>query len=382
MHLRSGTLIAIGVCTLLCFAGCSDKNARGDEDEGGINMTLGDGDGDGEGESIGDGDGDKFDIVGDEEGGMIPCEEGGHCPECDIPDHASCDSTTDPGNAIGLNCPGELQVTVTMDGSPAAYGVRSSFGNTGAFNPTEGSKYAVMGSGLLADLDSETPPGDFGLSPTHCNDDLGLEYDKGTMLPPPIVPVNVGAQNCADNPGLIGMGDCSNTIQGQWDQGSGANDYTEMRISATVPETTNSFSYDFAFFSVEYPDYYQSSFNDMYVAWLESEVWTGNISFDEQGNPISLNAGFLDYRDSPNPVPNDPMCANGCSAPELHGTCMKEHAGTKWLSTTAGVAPNESMTVVFAIFDLSDSILDSYVFVDNFQWGCEGDQPPSTVPIG
>ena len=28
-----------------------------------------------------------------------------------------------------------------------------------------------------------------------------------------------------------------------------------------------------------------------------------------------------------------------------------------------------------------EPILDSYAFVDNFQWGCEGDQPPSTVPI-
>ena len=61
---------------------------------------------------------------------------------------------------------------------------------------------------------------------------------------------------------------------------------------------------------------------------------------------------------------------------------MQGHAGTKWLTTTAGVEPGEDFTIVFAIFDLSDSILDSYVFVDNFRWGCEGDQPPSTVPIG
>ncbi len=63
------------------------------------------------------------------------------------------------------------------------------------------------------------------------------------------------------------------------------------------------------------------------------------------------------------------------------GTCMARHAGTKWLSTTAGVVPNETITVVFAIFDLSDSALDSYVFLDNFQWGCDGDSPPNTVPI-
>jgi hypothetical protein len=377
MRLRTSvSRITLSLTALL--AACTKDEPAGSGDEG--ILSLGDDeDATGANGSADEGS-QRFDTIPDE-GGMIPCEEAGDCPECEVPEHIACDSTTDPGNAIGVNCPGEMQIQVQMGGSPAAYGIRSGFGVTNAFDPREGAKYAVLGSGLLADLDQVTPPGDFGLSPTHCNDDLGA-FDPGTTLPPPLVPMNVGAQTCAENPSLVGMGDCSNTIQGQWDQGNSANDYTEMRLTATVPSSTNSFSYDFAFFSVEYPDYYKSAFNDMYVAWLESEVWTGNVSFDEQGNPISLNAGFLDYRDSPNPVLNDPACANGCSAPELHGTCMQEHAGTKWLATTAGVAPGEQVTIVFAIFDLSDSILDSYVFLDNFRWGCEGDQPPSTVPIG
>jgi hypothetical protein len=61
---------------------------------------------------------------------------------------------------------------------------------------------------------------------------------------------------------------------------------------------------------------------------------------------------------------------------------MKQHAGTHWLTTTAGVAPGEHITVVFAIFDLSDSILDSYAFIDNFQWGCDPTGMPSTEPEG
>ena len=38
--------------------------------------------------------------------------------------------------------------------------------------------------------------------------------------------------------------------------------------------------------------------------------------------------------------------------------------------------------MVFAIFDLSDSILDSYVFLDNFAWGCEPTGGPTTQPEG
>jgi hypothetical protein len=108
----------------------------------------------------------------------------------------------------------------------------------------------------------------------------------------------------------------------------------------------------------------------MYIGWLESEKWTGNISFDQNGNPISLNAGFLEFKD------------DGGGNPVFAGTCMRQHAGTNWLTTTAGVTPGEQITVVFAIFDLSDAILDSYAFLDNFKWGCDPQGKPSTMPPG
>jgi hypothetical protein len=303
--------------------------------------------------------------------GMDPCGEGELCEgDCDIPEHVPCDAAANSplAQTIGLNCPGEPVVQFSMNGNASAMGRRNAFGNAGAFPPREGSGYAVIGSGAVADLD-----GAADLFLTYCSKDLA-GGDVGT-LPAPIVPTNVGAQTCTENPALIGTGDCSNTIAGQLT--AGAFDYTELKFTTVVPTTVNSLSYDLAFFSIEYPDYYQSQFNDMYIGWLESEAWTGNISFDTQGNPISLNAGFLDYKDSC--APGDTNCG---SAPALHGTCMETHAGTKWLTSTAGVKPGEQITVLFAIFDQGDGVLDSYVFLDNFQWGCEGDLPPQTVPIG
>lgn len=315
-------------------------------------------------------DGPKFDL-GDQpatSGDPPSCQELGNC-ECTIPEHVPCDAGAgDPFRAMGLNCPGELQVNASSSGPASAIGVRSSFGNTSAFDPTEGSIYAVIGSGFVSDLDLVTPNGDSNINPTHCDDNLG-NYDPGSSLPFPLDPTNVGG-DCSANPALIGTGDCSNTIQGQFDQGVSAEDYVELRFEVTVPEDIVSFSYDFAFSSTEYPFYYGSEFNDMYVGWLESEKWTGNISFDGAGNPISLNAGFLDYTD------------NGGNLPELAGTCMRQHAATGWLTTSAGVTGGEHITVVFAIFDLSDSNLDSYVFLDNFEWGCEPVDDPVTEPEG
>ena len=179
----------------------------------------------------------------------------------------------------------------------------------------------------------------------------------------------------AMNPALVGTGDCSNTIADQWSQGSGSYDYAEMRMTVAVPEGAFGFSYNLAMFSTEYPDYYQSSYNDMYIAWLESEQWTGNVSFDDMGHPISLNAGFLDYKDAPNPYD----CPAPCQAPELQGTAMQGHAGTRWLTTTAGVNPGETIQRIFGVFDLSDGILDTIVLLDNWHWACEGG-PPITIP--
>lgn len=306
--------------------------------------------------------------------GEDPCARDPMAPGCmcTIPDHVPCDNgTQDPFRAMGLNCPGELQVQASTYGNPSAIGVRSVFGQGGTYNPREGAQYAVIGSGFVADLNLQTPPGDSNAGPTHCNDDLG-PYDPGPNLPAPLKPVNVGG-DCTQNLGLIGTGDCSNTIQAQFMAGGAANDYTELRFILQVPPDVTSMSYDFAFFSTEYPWYYQSAFNDMYIGWLESEKWTGNISFDQQGHPISLNAGFLDFKDDPNGV--NPI-------PQFQGTCMRQHAGTNWLQTTAGVTPGETITVVFAIFDLADSILDSYVFLDNFKWGCEPGGKPQTMPPG
>jgi hypothetical protein len=363
----------------LVSAGCGDrKEADSSGTGGGITTSAGsatsatdagtDSDSSASSDSDSSGGNEKFDVAMDTNG-MLPCEEGGWCPECELPEHTPCDqNSSDVFNAMGINCPNELMVTNSVDGNPDAMGVRSFFGNTNEWNPTEGSYMAVLGSGLVAELDLATPAGDSDIGPTYCNDDLGA-FDPGANLPAPLNPVDVGG-DCTTNAALLGTGDCSNTIQAQFDQGGSANDYTEMRFTAQVPSDTSSFSYDLAFFSTEYPFYYDTAFNDMYVGWLQAESWTGNISFDEQGNPISLNAGFLDFTD------------DGGGLPEFAGTCMRQHAGTKWLTTTAPVTPGDSIEVVFAIFDLSDSILDSYVFLDNFQWGCEGPDKPSTKPVG
>lgn len=289
---------------------------------------------------------------------------------CGAPNPVSCDNEDDdPWHAMGLNCDGGPQVDGSFTGDPEQLFVHEgNFGTSDAFPPREGDKFAILSSGIAEQM------------VTTVGGTISGTMGGGNLpdLPPPMTRTEVspgGGDTCIDNPALVGTGDCSNTVEVQYSQGGTANDLAFLSLSVEVPENTFGFTYDFAFFSVEYPVYYQSQFNDMYVAWLESEGWTGNISFDEFGSPISLNAGFLDYKDAPNPTD----CPAPCVAPELAGTAAQGHAGTRWLTTNAPVTPGETIEVYFAIFDLSDTALDSAVLLDNWIWTCEG-SPPVTIP--
>ncbi|KIG16885.1 Alkaline phosphatase [Enhygromyxa salina] len=333
---------------------------------GASDTTGGDGDGDGD---SGDGDGDPGDGDGDET--LFDVAEGGGDGDgdgdCTLP-HVPCDAaTTDPFNALGLGCPGELQINPSIDAHQDGMGVRSSFGATATYDPQEGSSYFVLSTGHVAELDDEpVNPGD---QIYHCNKwfSPGDGMDT-TNFPAPIKKNNVNG-DCLSNPALVGTGDCSNTIQAQFQQSGWKYDYQEIRFSVTVPEDAHALAFDVAYFTTEWPVFAGQSYNDMFIAWLEAPNWTGNISFDDGGHALSLNAAFFDYEDQDGLLP------------EFAGTCMRYGAGTPWLTTTAEVVPGDQIELVFAIFDLDDVNLDSFVFLDNFRWLCEGGGGPSTMPV-
>jgi hypothetical protein len=304
---------------------------------------------------------------------------------CAAPMGVACDAeSTDPVRALGVNCPGPgPSADGSYRGHPAAMTVHhGTLGTSSAFPPREGERFVILSTGIAANLalsPEELQAADPGCVPIACpSTQHGTE--KLATLPEPIDvrKVSEKGRDCTEDPSLVGTGDCSNTLFDQFIAGEGAMDYAELRIDTTVPPEADGFTYDFAFFSVEYPTWidHGSPFNDMYVAWLESENWTGNISFDEFGNPISVTGVFLDYKDAPSTV-----CPAPCEAPELEGFAAEGHAGTRWLQTSAPVVPGEEISILFAIFDLTDGAYDSMVALDHFEWTCS-DAPPLTQPVG
>jgi hypothetical protein len=217
---------------------------------------------------------------------------------------------------------------------PRARGIFTSYGS--AYTPHAGPDFVVLSTGIAGD---------------HSNPDTNLGYANHTDHPEPL-----GATGCSEA------------------DPSEVNDYSEVQLVLDVPANANSFSFDFNFMSKEFPEFVCSDYDDTFLAMLDSQEFTGNVSFDAQGNRVSINVGFFDKCD----VTLDPVCTGD---EELVGTGFQNSVGggTGWLTTTAPVTPGEKITLTFAIFDEGDHILDSAVLIDNFRWHIEQVDGPVTV---
>ncbi len=157
-------------------------------------------------------------------------------------------------------------------------------------------------------------------------------------------------------------------------------DYIEFKLTLHVPTNAKSFSFDFNFFSAEYPEFVGSQYNDKFLVLLDSQAFgQGNISFDPNQNPINVNSAFFQVCDSAQVCMG--MMQNTCSqnANELDGTGYEMTAppphdthrvggATGWLTTTSPVKPGETATLRFILFDEGDHLFDSAVLIDNFRW--------------
>jgi hypothetical protein len=171
---------------------------------------------------------------------------------------------------------------------------------------------------------------------------------------------------------------------------STVHDYIDLKLVVRTPANAQGFSFDFDFWSGEWPEYVCSSYNDSFVSFLTSSAVNSgtpsNISFDSVGNPVSVNNGFLDACTPGTPtgcnVPAGPHQVATCSsgADELAGTgfgaplgvyCTATStpgASTGWLTSSSPITPGETITLELMIWDTGDQNYDSSVLLDHFQW--------------
>ena len=156
--LRGRLSVAAVAGGVLALSGCKvdtdPHNFAGDTSETGPTGSSGEGESESgeEGESGNCPDDGCLDISLEDEG-EVPCEEEGGTAgcECEAPPHTPCDDgEADLLNALGLNCPGELQYNVESWGSSMAFGTLTNFGDTDAYAAREGVRFATFGAVALA----------------------------------------------------------------------------------------------------------------------------------------------------------------------------------------------------------------------------------------
>jgi hypothetical protein len=235
------------------------------------------------------------------------------------------------------------------------HGILGKFGDV--VKPREGSSLGVLSSGFAREYDC----GD------GCTDAI---FQGGVpMLDDGTVPSGFpkAAQNC--------------------DVQSDVHDVIDFKVQIKVPNNAKGIQFDFDFWSGEWPQYVCTSFNDGFIAYLKSSAFNGgapdNISFDAKNNPVSVNNGFFD-RCTPNATvgcagttTSTMACAGGPS--ELAGTgfflagdycngVTTAGGATGWLTSQAPVAPGETITIDFLIWDTHDQSYDSSVLLDHLTW--------------
>jgi hypothetical protein len=168
---------------------------------------------------------------------------------------------------------------------------------------------------------------------------------------------------------------CPGVITGQ------PHDGVALQITLRVPSNVRGFSFDSNFYTYEWPQYVCSAYNDFALALLTPFPMgqsDGNILYDSMGNPLSVNAAFV----SACGCTGGPPCTAGMktfTCPLGDGALLGtgfgkdsdptgDHASTYWLETKAPVQPNNTITIVFTVYDSGDGILDSSVLFDNWQW--------------
>lgn len=164
--------------------------------------------------------------------------------------------------------------------------------------------------------------------------------------------------------------------------GGNANDPGGFEVKIRVPTNAKSFKFVFDFYTYEFPSFICSSYNDFFVALQNPpppNAIQGNISFDSQNNPVSVNNGLLEVC--------TPQTAGGKTFPcnlgpgELTGTGFENHAATGWLETQSPVDPGSEVTLRFMAYDVGDHILDSTVLIDKFEFSTEEATGSTTKPV-
>ncbi len=207
-------------------------------------------------------------------------------------------------------------------------------------------------------------------------DDLGHRQaivlaSRGTMLPTGgssfiLLTTGVAGYNPATTDGL-NPGD----ERGNWfaaGKYGTPRDQATLTLTLQVPQYMHYIYYDIQFFTLEYPDYIGSQYNDKLTITVDSpSQGTTEYTIDVNGGDFVLNAndiegtGYDVFATSGNPADVDWVT----TTPNPTGA---DGGATALIGREHPVSPNEQITLTFDIKDTGDNQFDSAAFIDNLRF--------------
>jgi cysteine-rich repeat protein len=260
------------------------------------------------------------------------------------------------------------------------------------YSPREGESFLMVSTGKIAAPDGQ------GIVTEAVASQIGNNNngnpDMPNSLPPPLSDA-VGSDDGAGGTPFIhcdGVNDCSDTLDAQWNIVPNPNpdDKLFFKLKTKVPPGTRGYKFDFVFCSSEYPEYVDTKYNDLFIAW-QIDPSADNPNADPPVDPYTGNVTFV-------PDPNDPtkglpltitalqdyFAGDGFSdqEPQLAGTGFQKHACSNWFTAKGGVQPAADLEIAFFLADMGDSNLATLAILDNFRWDCEGCVPSEVDDCG
>jgi len=161
--------------------------------------------------------------------------------------------------------------------------------------------------------------------------------------------------------------------EGTWFSG-GRDGYPRDKATLTmvlqVPDFMHYLYYDVQFFSLEYPEWVGTSYNDKLTITIDSP------SKGESEYMFDINSGYFVFDSNHISGTGFDLFANenpsGVDTVSTTPSADRADAGASDLIPIGGethpVSPNEQITVTISITDIGDNILDSAAFIDNFMF--------------
>jgi len=206
---------------------------------------------------------------------------------------------------------------------------------------------------------------------------------------------------CSDIP-LTGL-DCEALSNNAAAGGVSVQDWAELTLWIKVPSNAYSMHFDFAFFSSEFNQWWDSAVNDAFFVLVTNKTNAGtNVAKDGHGLSVTVNSDFFQLCPAypgPTGLSQDKAAGlqqcvgvSGDATKQVTGSLVgtgydgaavgtadtvqavdgSEYiygGGSGWLTANFTVTPGEEFQMRVVVMDTFDGIKDSLVLIDNLGWG-------------